>query len=232
MLPEEYEQLVAEQLNTEGFQAKLTPISGDYGVDIFASKPGVKLAVQVKMYGGSSRKINRAMMMELSGSQKYFDCTGAIMVTDGSVMEDALSVAEKLNIEVRYIPQQEISTTDGENGAFSKIWKKFVMPLEGKTLNRPDGKSNQIIHVDWAGIERLTSNGNNASIDIEIFKWTINRLIKKGVVTRKEINEMYVKRASSGVVLILNQVPFIELGRSRPMRLLLIKNELEAFLSG
>mgnify|MGYP002639548028 FL=1 len=231
MLPEEYEKLVAEQLNTEGFETKMTPISGDYGVDIFASKPGVKLAVQVKMYGGSSRKINRAMIMELSGSQKYFDCTGAIMVTDGRVMKDALSVAEKLNIEVRYMPQQQISATQDESDAFSKIWKKFVMSLEGKTLNRPDGKSNRIIHVDWAGIERLTSNGNNASIDIEIFKWTINRLIKKGSVTRKEINEMYVKRASSGVVLILDQVPFIELERSRPMRLLLNQLEFETFLS-
>jgi hypothetical protein len=232
MSPEEYEQLVAEKLENEGYQTRLTAISGDYGVDIFASKPGVKLAVQVKMYGGSNRKINRAMIMELSGSQKYFDCTGALMVTDGGIMKDALQVAEKLNIEVRHIPQQQVLITNSGNDTFTKIWQMFVMPLKGKTLIRPDGKSNRILNVDWAGVERLTSNGNPGTIEIEIFKWTINRLLKKGIVTRKEINEMYVKRASSGVVLILDQVPFIQLVRSRPMRLALMQNELEEYLHG
>ena len=45
MSPEEYEQLVADQLKNDGFETQLTPTSGDYGIDIFATKQGVKLAV-------------------------------------------------------------------------------------------------------------------------------------------------------------------------------------------
>lgn len=68
--------------------------------------------------------------------------------------------------------------------------------------------------MDWSGIERITSNGKNGKIKIEIFKWAINRLLTTGKVTRDEINQNYTGRASSGIVLILTQVPFFELTKN------------------
>ena len=62
---------------------KATSYSNDYGVDVFATKGKEKIAVQAKMYGGGTRKINRQMVMELHGAKDYFDCTKAIIGTDG-----------------------------------------------------------------------------------------------------------------------------------------------------
>ena len=85
------------------------------------------------------------------------------------------------------------------------------MPLEGKTLKRSDGKSNMIEKVDWSGIQRITSNGKRQKIKIEIFKKTINYLLKNGEISRSYINEEYKERASSGIVLILGNTGVFEI---------------------
>ena len=78
-------------------------------------------------------------------------------------------------------------------------------------MTRSSGETNQIIKADWSGIERKTSNGNNGKIKIEIFKQAVNRLLIDGSITRDYINQNYVGRASSGIILILSQVPFFKL---------------------
>lgn len=78
-------------------------------------------------------------------------------------------------------------------------------------MTRKSGETNQIIKSDWSGIERKTSNGNNGKIKIEIFKQAVNRLLTDGSITRDYINQNYVGRASSGIILILSQVPFFNL---------------------
>lgn len=58
MTPYEFENLVCEYYRSKGYKAEVTPYSGDYGVDVFAVKGKEKIAVQAKMYGSSSRKVN------------------------------------------------------------------------------------------------------------------------------------------------------------------------------
>lgn len=53
------------------------------------------------------------------------------------------------------------------------------MPLKGKTLYNNRGKENIITNVDWAGITRITSQGNPGKIEIEHFKNAIKILLKK-----------------------------------------------------
>lgn len=48
------------------------------------------------------------------------------------------------------------------------------------------------------------------------------KLLRDGYITRSEINDNYSKRASSGIVLILSQVPMFELVE-RPLALRLRK---------
>lgn len=91
------------------------------------------------------------------------------------------------------------------------------MPLAGATLRRPDGSSNTIVTVDWSGVERITANGERGRIKIE-FEWAIERILQDGFVSRSAINDQYQGRASSGVVLILAQVPIFELS-DRPLAL-------------
>ena len=76
----EFEYFCADLLKDNGFtEVEVTRGSGDYGVDVFAVKGKEKLAIQAKMYGSSSRMVNRQAMMELYGAAAYFDCTGAVL---------------------------------------------------------------------------------------------------------------------------------------------------------
>lgn len=228
MRPFEYEQYVCAYYQQRGYKAFTTQQSGDYGVDVFAEKGNRKIAVQVKKYRGS-RKINRATIMELYGAMAYFDCTHAAVVTDGSLLPDAMEVAEKLKIEVIVLSGQDedapLKRSAGKPASlnFDSIWEDYILPLKGKILSRPNGNSNQIVDADWGGITRISSQGRKSHIKIEIFKWAVHVLLEKGSVTRDDINQNYVGRASSGVILILSQVPFFRL-LDHPVRLELKNN--------
>lgn len=214
MKPRQFEELVCEHFRHQGYKAEITAYSNDYGIDVFATKGGEKIAVQAKMYGCSTRKINRQMVMELHGAKDYFDCTKAIIATDGILLSDALEVARKLKIEVINIDSSTTSATNKtvlNEKTFEGIWEKYIIPLQGKILTRNNGETNEILKVNWSEVERLTSNGNKGKIKIEIFKQAINKLLTDGIVTRDYINQNYVGRASSGVILVLLQVPFFQL---------------------
>jgi len=225
MRPDEYEHIVAEYFEREGYETKVSQYSNDYGVDVFAIKGKSKIAIQAKMFGNSMRAINRQMVMELHGAKDYFDCSKAIIATNGRIIENAKEVADKLNIEILEIPAIKTGfkpKTIKRKGEFENIWEKYVMPLEGKTVHRDNGKSNSILKVDWAGIERVTSNGKKQKIKIEIFEKTINHLLKYGEITRQYINEEYSGRASSGIVLILSNTEIFE-QTNRPIGLIMKK---------
>lgn len=214
MRPDEYEHIVAEYFEQKGYQTKVSQYSNDYGVDVFATKGKITIAIQAKMFGNSTRPINRQMVMELHGAKDYFDCNKGIIATNGRIIENAKEVADKLNIEIVNIPAIKTDykpKTTKKKGEFENIWEKYVMPIEGKTIKRDNGKTNTIVKVDWAGIERVTSNGKKQKIKIEIFEKTINHLLKFGEITRTYINEEYSGRASSGIVLILSNTEMFEL---------------------
>ncbi|HZK07229.1 MAG TPA: restriction endonuclease [Bacteroidales bacterium] len=214
MNPREYEELVCEYFRRQGYEAETTSYCNDYGIDVFATKGKEKLAVQAKMYGSTTRKINRQMVMELHGAKDYFDCTKAIIATDGALLSDAIEVADKLKIEILFIDNltriASKTETKTNDKTFESIWEKYIIPLTGTTITRENGKANKIIKADWSGVERLTSRGNKGTIKIEIFKQTVNKLLTDGYITRDEINQNYPGRASSGIVLILSQVPFFK----------------------
>jgi hypothetical protein len=218
MNPRQFEEFVCEHFRQQGYITELTTYSNDYGIDGFAIQGKQKIAIQSKMYGHTTRKINRQMVMELHGAKDFFDCTKAVIATDGIFQQDALAVAEKLKIEILYLSEiqkntyiTETNTKSKANKTFEQIWEEYVIPLHGKTVMRSSGETNQIIKADWSGIERKTSNGNNGKIKIEIFKEAVNTLLTDGSITRDYINQNYVGRASSGIILILSQVPFFKL---------------------
>jgi hypothetical protein len=153
-------------------------------------------------------------LWNLHGAKDYFDCTKAVIATDGILLTDAQEVASKLKIEVLNIDSSFVPTTkktSTQDKTFDSIWEKYIIPLQGKTLTRDNGETNEILKVNWSEIERLTSNGNKGKIKVEIFRQAINKLLADGSITRDYINQNYVGRASSGVILILSQVPFFKL---------------------
>jgi len=232
MDPEEYEHLVAQVLREEGWDARVTPPRRDFGLDIIAERSGTRLGVQVKMFAGANRSVAGTMVMQLHGAAAYADCGEAMIVTDGSVLGDAQEIAEKLGIKIRVIPASPPNgdpldplDADGRQHAgltFGRVWKEYVVPLEGSTLTRANGKGNEIVRVDGAGLVRRTSNGRTQRIDIEIFRWAIERLLAGETVSRDEINGQYPGRASSGIALILLAIPLFEetkIDRTQAIRL-------------
>lgn len=221
MNPRQFEELVCEHFRQQGYIAEITSYNNDYGIDVFAIKGREKIGIQAKMYGNSTRKINRQMVMELHGAKDFFDCTKAVIATNGTFLSDALTVAEKLKIEILHlnasptnVPIAKPIAVDKTVITFEQIWESYNIPLEGKTIARDNRKTNQIIKADWSGIERLTSNGRIGKIQIEIFKQAVNKLLSEGAITRDYINQNYAGRASSGIVLILAQVPFFKLTKT------------------
>ena len=230
MTPSEFEELVAADYRRQGYDVENRPDVGDWGVDLFATKGAERVAVQVKMYGGTARPVNRAMVMELFGAAAYFDCTDAAIATDGRVMADAKDVARKLDIAVLEFREggpitaqardEASKAASGSPRTFESVWTTYIVPLQGQTLVRANGETNQIMKVDWSGIERITSTGSRQHIKIEIFKLVVNRVLVCGSITRDQINELYPGRASSGIALILAQVPIFEYcGRPAVLRL-------------
>lgn len=227
MTPKEYESFVCSKFSRDGYKTELTNYNNDYGIDVFAFKGDEKIGIQVKMFGHTTRKVNRQMIMELHGSKDLFNCTKAVLVTDGQIIDNAKEVANKLGIEILFIePDDNFSNNnlDWTVDQFDKIWENYIKRLEGNILTRGNGKSNKILSVDWSGIERITSNGKKQRIKIEVFRLAINKILSDGSITRDYINQEYKDRASSGIVLILSQVPFFDF-YDNPSRIVLNKEK-------
>lgn len=224
--PIDYENFVAIFFEQQGYKTELTPTTGDYGVDVIAIKDKERIAIQAKMYGDSSRKVNAEAIIKLNGAIPIYDCTKGILVTDGELLNDAQNIAKKLNIKILYLPFKESvinsrNETNSRNNnsnpnkfkddqSFQQIWTDYIKPLKGKTLTGTTGLQNKIIHVDEASITRITKNGKSNTIPIEPFKWAYKRILDNGQVTRDEINQNFVGRLSSGVVLIMSNFPNIK----------------------
>jgi hypothetical protein len=229
MTPDEYERFVADWLRSEGWETTVTPSRGDLGLDVIGERGGVRLGVQVKLYRAAGRPVNAGTVMTTAGAARYADCDRAMIATDGRVLESATDVAAKLDVEIRQFPTDipppspAASSSDGHADAwtFGRVWKEHVEPLAGRTLRRQDGSTNDILDVDERGVTRRTSRNKTQVISIDIFRWTIERLLSGQVVLREDINAQDVTRVSSGVVLILGSLSIFEIttvGRKRGLR--------------
>jgi restriction system protein len=103
---------------------------------------------------------------------------------------------------------------------FEEMWENYVIPLSGKTISTGT-LTNRIVSVDWQGITRQTSTGRIGKIAINDFEFAYNQLAQHGYVEREFINQ-HANRCSSGIVLILSQVPFIEV-KDKPRKALYVK---------
>jgi restriction system protein len=103
---------------------------------------------------------------------------------------------------------------------FKEMWENYVMPLAGQTISNST-LTNKIVSVDWQGITRQTSTGRIGKIAINDFEYAYSQLAQHGYVERELINQ-HANRCSSGIVLVLSQVPFIE-EKDKPRKALYVK---------
>ncbi len=99
MTGEEFEEYIAELLRFQGYKTRMTPRSGDYGVDIVASKDGIKTAVQIKRY---SKKLDQKPIREaVTGmAVRKYGCTKAMVVTNSTFTKAAEFLAAESGCEL------------------------------------------------------------------------------------------------------------------------------------
>jgi hypothetical protein len=106
------------------------------------------------------------------------------------------------------------------NVNFASIWSTWVVPLAGQKISGLNGLENKIVKVDADGVVRVSKNGLTSRIPIAPFRWAVDSILSGERLTRIEINDAYPHRYSSGVLLVLEQVPVFEVsGRPTVIRL-------------
>ncbi len=93
---EEFEEYAAAVLKDNGFRrVRLTPPSGDQGVDILCERGGKRYAVQCKNYQGS---VGNAAVQEAYAGMQYYDCDVAVVLCPGTFTVSARKLAESTGV--------------------------------------------------------------------------------------------------------------------------------------
>jgi restriction system protein len=96
--PYDFEEWVASMFNANGYRAKTTKKSGDFGADVIAKYKDKKIAIQVKKYTGS---VGVQAVEEVLGGMHYYKCDEAWVVTNSiSYTSQAECMANKTNVNL------------------------------------------------------------------------------------------------------------------------------------
>ena len=91
-----FEELACEILLANGFDSvENTKASGDFGVDILASKEGMTYAVQCKCYHD---KVGLEAVQEVYAGRDYYECHVAVVLTNQTFTPAAIKLADKIGV--------------------------------------------------------------------------------------------------------------------------------------
>lgn len=89
----EYEEFAASYLSEHGYRdIEFTKASGDYGVDLLATKGGLRYAVQCKYY---SSHVGISAVQQAAAGMAVYDCQRAMVITNNVFTSAAKTLAEK-----------------------------------------------------------------------------------------------------------------------------------------
>jgi HJR/Mrr/RecB family endonuclease len=91
----DFEQNMRIKLETIGFSVMLTPITGDQGVDIIATRDGKRYAIQCKSYAG---QVGNAAVQEVIAGKIFYDCDYACVITNSNFTPSAYQLAAKAGV--------------------------------------------------------------------------------------------------------------------------------------
>jgi restriction system protein len=91
-----YERLVAAQLAQVGFDVQFTPATGDQGVDLVASRPGTRIAIQCKDYG---KPVGNEAVQQVYAGAKFYAAERSIVVAPNDFTIAARQLASSLGVQ-------------------------------------------------------------------------------------------------------------------------------------
>ena len=204
-----FEFLAGEYLKKEGYEVEVTQGVADWGVDVFAQKDGIRIAVQAKMYGDCKTSITRRMMMELYGVMHYFDCQRAMLIYNGRIMPDALQVAEKLGIQLVYLDQHILDlllpevATEETTDTFNTIWQE-IRQLEGKTIINNRGTCYNILKVTDGDVTYTNQNDKRHRESADLFRRILSRVQSYGSIQQSQLRGEFGTYASAFVATVFS----------------------------
>jgi restriction endonuclease Mrr len=91
----EFENYIAGLLERNGYGVKITPKSGDYGVDVIAEKNTKRYAIQCKLH---SKPVGVKAVQEVASGRDFYNCDTAIVATSNTFTPNAETLAQKTNV--------------------------------------------------------------------------------------------------------------------------------------
>ena len=122
-----FENECAELLEKQGYSVEMTPESGDFGVDFFASVDGQKVAFQCKRLKVAS--VVHAVQEVYAGG-RYYDCTKFVVVSPSGFSYPAELMASKLGVQL----EKDLQTFQLKSLEENKIDKQKIQTFSGRTL--------------------------------------------------------------------------------------------------
>lgn len=94
----EFEEVCAQTLKRKGYKhIEITKASVDQGVDIIATKKGIRYAIQCKYY---SYPVGNKSVQEVVAGMKIYDCEKAIVMTNTRFTKAAIELAQANEVEL------------------------------------------------------------------------------------------------------------------------------------
>lgn len=93
----EFEDWVASNLSKFGWNAKSTKGSGDQGVDVIATKNGIKVGVQCKLY---SSNVGNKAVQEINAGRTFFKLDKVAVLTNAGYTKSARELAETCDVSL------------------------------------------------------------------------------------------------------------------------------------
>lgn len=93
----DFERRCIELLSENGWSATPTPKTGDKGVDIIATKRGLRVAVQCKCWEGN---IGSTTVQEVYSGSQFYDADAAVILGETHLTAQAAEIARKLRVVV------------------------------------------------------------------------------------------------------------------------------------
>jgi restriction system protein len=98
MTGEEFEEFCADILRGNGYtNVEVTKASGDHGVDILASKDGLRYAIQCKRY---SKSVGNKAIQEAYSGKDIYKADVAVVMSNMDFTSQAIDDARKLGVEL------------------------------------------------------------------------------------------------------------------------------------
>lgn len=173
----QFEEAVANYLESEGYRTQVTSKSKDGGVDIAAFIQDIKIAIQCKFYSHQN-KVSSPEVQQVSGLLADPEFDHAVLVTSSSFTNEARKIAQQRGVQILKadlqvtipelnLPDQINLENQGEVAYDSMTDREEnIQGLIDKHLSNIEGNSFEIIRIEF-DYGRYLVHGNRHEIKHE-----------------------------------------------------------------